>query len=230
MVDRRKAGAIVLFATLAAACAKPTVVPIEQPATAPLPEAFYQEAIARGEPVLAIDSAQSQAVVHVYRGGSLARFGHNHVVASRDLHGYVLLRNSNPQQADLYLPLASLTVDEPALRAEAGFDSTPSQNDIDGTRRNMLDKVLEADRYPYLSFHVTPNDDRTLNAEITLHGVTRTLQIPVEIETTTGHLRVSGHFSVNQTDFGITPFSAVGGALKVQDRIDLQFVVYARRP
>ena len=63
-------------------------------------------------------------------------------------------------RADLYVPLDTLVVDEPALRAEAGFDTQPSAADIAGTRRNMLEKVLEADRYPFALIAVKRSSDR----------------------------------------------------------------------
>jgi hypothetical protein len=36
------------------------------------------------------------------------------------------------------------------------------------------------------------------------------------------------HF--NQSDFGIVPVSVLGGAMQVQDRLDLQFRILAKAP
>jgi len=57
----------------------------------------------------------------------------------------------------------------------------------------------------------------------------KTLRLPVAIEPAAGELRAHGRFSLRQTEFGITPYSLLGGALQVQDRIDLEFEVRARR-
>jgi hypothetical protein len=37
-----------------------------------------------------------------------------------------------------------------------------------------------------------------------------------------------GRFSVNQSEWGITPFSILGGALQVRDRVDIRFTIEAR--
>lgn len=233
---RARLAAILLSGSLLAACAliEPPPAPVAKPAPPDLSAPFYRDAAARGEAVYAIDTQRSLAVMRVYRGGRLARFGHDHVVASRALQGFALLaRAAAESRADLYIPLDMLTVDEPALRAEAGFETTPTAADAEGTRRNMLDKVLEAQRFPYAVLRLTRAAGElpavTLTAEITLHGVTRTVPVPVELDTAAGELRALGRFSLNQTDFGMTPYSVLGGALQVQDRVDVRFEIYARR-
>ncbi|MOA36179.1 hypothetical protein D3C78_1576880 [compost metagenome] len=42
-------------------------------------------------------------------------------------------------------------------------------------------------------------------------------------------LRVQGQLAFDQSSFGITPFSILGGALQVQDRVELRFDVHAAR-
>lgn len=193
------------------------------------PPGDYARAAARGERVYRLDPAQSTVVMRVYRAGALARFGHDHVVASRDVHGYVLLANdAGERRADLYAPLASLSVDEPALRAQAGFDTQPSQRDIEGTRRNMLAKVLEVGRFPFVSLHVdrVTGDPPMLEADaaVTLHGETRTQRMALQLDAASAEtIYARGHFSIKQTDFGIVPYSLFGGALSVGDRVDIEF-------
>ena len=68
-----------------------------------------------------------------------------------------------------------------------------------------------------------------LEAEVSLHGVTRPMRIPAKIDSGGERIDVSGSFAINQTDFGIEPFSVLGGALAVQDRIDLSFAIRATR-
>ncbi|MCK7496220.1 MAG: YceI family protein [Comamonadaceae bacterium] len=182
-----------------------------------------------------IDAQQSLVTVRVYRGGRLARLGHDHVVASRAVEGLVLrARAPAEMRADLHMALESLTVDEPELRnAAAGLDTTPSAADIEGTRRNMLDKTLEAARYPYVTLALTHASGElpkpTLHVAITLHDVTRSYPIPVEIDAGDDRLRARGRFTLLQTDHGISPFSIFGGALEVQDRLDIEFDLQARR-
>lgn len=233
-VSRSATGAALLaLALLVTACA-PLPPVAERPQPPPLPEADYAAARARGEAVYRIDGPRSLVTVRVYRGGRLASFGHDHVVASRAVEGLVLVASTPANaRADLRMALDSLTVDEPALRAAAGLATTPSAADIEGTRRNMLDKTLEADRFPYVTLaltHAAGAPPRlTLNAAITLHGVTRVQPVSVEIEPDGDDLRARGRFALLQSDHGMTPFSILGGALEVQDRLDIEFDLRARR-
>jgi hypothetical protein len=224
--------AVVVLAGLVSACAPPIreQAPAEKRSPADFPEAYYREAAAQGKPVFRVDPVASLVVIEVRRAGSLARLGHDHVVASHDVEGYVA---SEDGRADFYVQLERLVVDEPALRAEAGFDTQPSEADIAGTRGNMLERVLEAGEFPFALIHVSGVEARErgvrLTVAITLHGTTRMLQVPAQIETDAGEMSVTGRLAFDQTDFGISPFSILGGAIQVQNRVDLRFKIRARR-
>lgn len=218
---------IVLCAALLTACAPrlPAPAPTAQ-VPVDFPEAYYRQAQLQGRKVLRVDPDRSIVAIEVQRAGTLARLGHNHVVSSHHVQGYVASRE---ERADLYIALNRLAVDEPGLRAEAGFDTQPSADAVEGTRRNMLNKVLEAQRFPFVLIHATRAHTASpaLQVAITLHGATRTFDVPAQIETDKDSITVTGRMALNQTDFGIVPFSVLGGALQVRDRIDLRFRIVA---
>ena len=220
--------AAVLGAALLAACApQPPAKPAAEAVPADFPQAYYLQAAAAGKPVFRIDPSRSLVVVEVRRGGSLSRFGHDHVVASHDVTGFVA---PGEGRSDLYVALDRLIVDEPELRAEAGFDTQPSEADIAGTRRNMLEHVLDAGQYPFALIRVTNSGEPLLpklEVAITLHGVTRTQRIAAQVRIGE-EFDVSGRLALDQADFGITPFSILGGAIQVQDRVELRFRIHAR--
>ena len=233
MSDVRRALVVAtLVAGLVSACAPqvPLLIRADEQSPASFPEQYYQQAIERRRPVFSVDPARSLVVVEVRRGGSLARLGHDHVVAIHDVRGYVA---PDEGRADLYVQLDRLVVDEPELRAEAGFDTQPSAADVAGTRQNMLEKVLEVDRHPFALVSVIGDTagDRgpSLNVSITLHGVTRAFQIPAKIERGADAFGVTGELALDQTDFGIVPFSILGGAIQVLDKVNLRFRIHARR-
>ena len=67
-----------------------------------------------------------------------------------------------------------------------------------------------------------------LRVRINLHGVTRDVETPAQIqELPGGAVLVSGRLEIRQSDFGIVPYSVLGGALQVQDRLDLRFRIHA---
>ncbi|MGV7206850.1 YceI family protein [Oxalobacteraceae bacterium A2-2] len=175
---------------------------------------------------LRIDSKRSLIAVTVRRGGLLARLGHDHVVASRHIEGSVAAdRNS----AEFQFRLDQMTVDEAELRTAAGLDKQPDAEAIEGTRRNMLTKVLDAERYPLVKVRAQrgASAGAPMQVAITLHGVTRVMTIPVQLADGANAITASGTVNLKQTDFGITPFSLFGGALAVQDQLELRFTLAA---
>jgi hypothetical protein len=213
-------------AIVLAACA-PAPPGVEPPSRPPeFPEAIYRRDAAAGMDVYRVDPAASRVVVLVRRGGSLARLGHDHVVASRDVEGYVEARVG---KADLYVPLDRMTVDEPALRAEAGLDGTPSAADVAGTRDNMRYRVLHTERSPFATIAVRRLPDGRFAVAITLNGVTRTQELPIAVTADAATLDAHGRFALAQTDFGLEPLSLLNGAIAVVDRLDLAFDIRARR-
>ena len=220
---------LLLLALLAGCAGAPVRPPAGQPpAPAQGAEEWYRAAAAAGRPVYAIDPAQSLVAVTVRRSGALARLGHDHVVASRTLQGYAA---PDDQRADLHFMLAEMSVDEPGLRAEAGLDTTPSADAIDGTRHNMLDRVLEAELFPQVLLHAERIDGAPgmLRLAITLHGVTRSFDVPTMVERSAEAISASGTLQLRQTDFGIVPMSLLGGAIAVRDELDLRFRIAGRR-
>ena len=198
--------------------------------------AEYQ-AQAAGGAVYAVDAAASTVRIYAYRAGAAAKFGHNHVLGVTQLAGYVSLPSAQPADArfELCVPLADLVIDDPAAREETGgnFAGRRSAADIEGTRANLLGaRGLQADRFPLVRLRslAVEGDWPMLVAqvEITLHGVTRTQPVLLEVRRDDAQLIVSGAMTLRQSDFGVTPFSALGGLLQVQDVVALRFRLVAR--
>ena len=225
-----------LLMSLSASCADDAadVVPVQTTGDSPetFPFEVYQQAEGRGEVVYKIDPATSTAIVRVSRAGFLAWLGHDHIVASHEVGGYVLLPDpagtSSGARADLYLPLASLSVDEAELLKAAGLDSEPSAKDIEIMRTRMLNS-LEAPAYPWLTVNVLMISGDAIFANLDLHGVRRSYRIPVKIEFDDDILEVTGEFTLSQTEHGIKPFRAFAGALSVSDELAVSFELIARR-
>ncbi|MBV7535171.1 YceI family protein [Duganella sp. sic0402] len=216
-----------LSAALLALSACSPLPPPAAPASPPPHAAAVQaQQPADSGPLLHIDSARSLIVATVRRGGMLARLGHDHVVASHAISGSV---SPSRNHADFTFRLDQMKIDEADLRQAAGLEKQPSADAIEGTRFNMLNKVLDADRYPLVRVQAERlATDQPLRVAITLHGVTRTLEVPVELREEAGAIQVKGAFTLKQTDFGLTPFSVMAGAMSVQDQMELRFDLLAK--
>jgi hypothetical protein len=223
------AAAVPALALAACAAHAPRAPDAETQAPPDFPERSYRQAAASGSPVYRVDPASSRVLIVVRRAGALARLGHDHVVAGRDVRGYVAPAQG---RSDLYVRLDRLTVDEPGLRAEAKLDTQPSDEDIAGTRRNML-AALKAAAHPFARIGIERRDtdgaESRLAVAVTLNGVTRTRQVPVRIVADRDEIVVTGALSLTQTEFGIEPLSVLGGAIQVRDLVDLRYEIHARR-
>ncbi|NML15674.1 YceI family protein [Azohydromonas caseinilytica] len=204
-------------------------------AAAPSPAASVPAASSPGAALPAgdyvLDAGRSELAVLVRRGGALARLGHDHVVSHPALQGWLRLpAGPGEAQGEITVALHGLVVDEPALRARYALDTQPSAAAIEGTRQNMLQRVLQADAFPLARVRLwaAAHPGAEVQAEITLHGVTRRQRVPVDWSVAEGELRARGRLALLQSDFGIEPLSVLGGALRVEDRLDIGFELRAQ--
>jgi len=231
---------VLLTACQAPAPRSTTDTPTEV-AAAPSDEALraeYASLAQRGGQLYVIDAARSRLLIYAYRGGTMARLGHNHVLRATQINGYVHVPASaaaTGARFDLRVPLAQLLIDEPELRAATGdaFAGERSAADIASTQHNMLGPDnLDAARFPDVRVHASAisGDWPALVAdiEITLHGVTRAMTVPLLVHHEQAELTVTGALALRQSDFGITPYSALLGLLAVQDAVTIRFELIAR--
>jgi polyisoprenoid-binding protein YceI len=213
----------VAMVVLLASCGRQLAPQAPGPETDP---GAYRAKAAAGLAVYAVDPHASLVAVTVRRAGLMARLGHDHVVASHTLAGFVAPDAGN---ADVSFRVDQMTVDEPQLLRDAGIDKQPSAQAVEGTRTNMLGPVLEAQRYPLVMLHAQRQADGRLGVAITLHGATRSLALPAAVRIDAAQVTASGTARLKQTDFGITPFSVGGGLLSVQDELEVRYHIVARR-
>jgi polyisoprenoid-binding protein YceI len=182
--------------------------------------------------VFTLDPDQSAVRIHVFRGGQAAKAGHNHVLSAPHFTGFFYLPRSGPAAGrfDLEFRLDQLEVDNPAYRAVLGsaFSSSLSAQSIERLRANMLGAGnLQADRFPLVrvqSLRIIGEPPKfAARVRIELHGQSRELWIPLTVEGLPDHLSVSGAFVLRQTDFGVQPYSAMGGLLAVRDEVVVEF-------
>ena len=172
--------------------------------------------------------------MHVARAGTMKNAGHDHVIASTDIDGYVLIDDdASVSRADLRMPLHSLIVDDVTYRERYGLEGDVSESTIEGTTRNMQDKVLQSAWYPVVEVHAqfaaAGDQPPLLSVAITLHGTTFDYLMPAQLAIEPDKVTVSGSLKVQHSDFGLVPFSAAGGLLKVADEVAVDFELVATR-
>jgi len=186
--------------------------------------------------VYKIDTTRSRADIVVRRGGALARFGHDHTVSATSIEGFALsgTKDFKKSRADLRLALNSLVVDDPIIRNRFALDTRPTEQDIRKTTENMQGKVLQTDVWPevLLNIAISGGTREAPEALLTvhLHGTEHQLPITFSLEGSgTEQLHATGSFRLQQSDYGIEPFTILGGALQVLDPVEVTFDLVAYR-
>jgi YceI-like protein len=230
-----------LLAAILAGC--PLRPPAAPPPAAALPQTLASHA---GTPYDIVPQA-SLITILVYRGGTLASAGHNHVIASHDLSGTIYVPADVMRSSfEVHIPVATLTVDEAALRAQqapADFPPDVSEGAKEGTRHNMLGPaLLDAEHNPQIVLQALPlqrpapaagaaaaaADSVLARVQCAVRGEVRSFTVPVHYERGEAAVTVSGELALRQTELGLTPFSAMLGALQVQDEMHIGFRIVAR--
>jgi hypothetical protein len=185
-----------------------------------------------------VDESRSELRILVYKGGPLARLGHNHVMVNRALRGEVKLADSG-SGFSLDVPAAGFLVDDAQARREEGadFGSEVSDDAKSGTLRNMLSSaVLDADEFPAITLRsiavASPNGATGSGAMIAtvaieVAGHDSTIDVPFTVQSDSNQLAATGSFDVRQSQLGLTPYSLMLGALQVQDGMTIKFKIVA---
>jgi len=190
--------------------------------------------------VLRWDAAASQVRIHVFRGGRAERLGHNHVITAPVFAGYGFVPAAagaqgpfDAVQADIEVALDALVVDPPMGEAASSARGAITPEAAAATREHMLGQDgLQAQRYPYVWLHVGPASGvlPLLAARVTmeLHGRTQDWLLPLSVVLEPATVRVQGAFALRQSDFGLQPYTVLGGLLAVRDELIVEFTLVGR--
>ena len=90
-----------------------------------------------------------------------------------------------------------------------------------------------ASRWPLVRLQVThaggEPPDVQLNLTLELNGAEQVLQVPAQLALSADGLTATGRFTLQQSAWGIEPYSALGGGLRVADRVEIHFRLAATR-
>jgi polyisoprenoid-binding protein YceI len=150
--------------------------------------------------------------VHTKRGGAAAKAGH-------DLELHVTAWEAS---LDLDAPGAELTADATSLRVEQGTGGMQElgDEDKDNIRQTIDDDVLKQQNITFCSSSFEPAGEGRyrVEGELTLAGATQ----PIAFDLSVGEDgKVDARATVTQTRWGVKPFSALFGTLKVLDDVEV---------
>lgn len=146
--------------------------------------------------------------VHTGKGGAIAKAGHNLVI------------EVTRWQASLTGDALELTADARSLRVRSGSGGLSPLGDEEkaGIAQTIDEEVLEGGSIVYRSSRVTERPDGyDVEGELELLGARH----PVAFDLALDDGRLTGRAKFKQTDFGMKPYSALFGTLKVADSVEV---------
>ena len=148
--------------------------------------------------------------VRTRRGGAAAKAGHDLLLHVTAWEGTLTIGDDGAPAA------AELTADASSLRVQRGTGGMKALDDADRANINQTidDEVLERRDIAYRSIAV---DGSRVEGELTLAGKTR----PLALELTVDEGSVRGSATITQSDWGMKPYSALFGTLKVLDEVEI---------
>jgi polyisoprenoid-binding protein YceI len=154
--------------------------------------------------------------VHTERGGAAAKAGHDLVIHVTAWDADLTL-GDDPAESTM-----SLRADARSLRVIEGTGGMQSlgEDDVASIHQTIDEEVLRRQDISFRSTSVEADGD-TLRArgELTVAGSTGPIEFDL-VDAGGGELR--GSALVVQTDFGMKPYSALFGALKVRDEVRVE--------
>jgi polyisoprenoid-binding protein YceI len=180
--------------------------------------------------VWSIAPDRSAVRIYVGKSGLFSGAGHTHEVVASGLSGSVRLDPQHLEQAEVML-----TFDASALKVTG--EGEPAK-DVPEVQRVMLsERVLDVAKYPTIVFRSQHVDvgrpagesiHLRVVGDMTLHGVTRRIDVPVDVKLGPDRLTGTGSVIIKQTTFGIQPVSAGLGTVKVKDEVSVSFTFAAQ--
>jgi len=166
--------------------------------------------------------------LHTGVEGKAARLGHDLVLALDDWSGEVVVDDEVPVSAVLRARVQS-------LRVESGSGGAKPLSDRDRrTIRANAVSALRGDQFPEIVFTASSATSVpggfTLHGELAISGRVRPREVDVRVAEDTGGWSVAVRTEVAQTDHDVAPYSAMLGALRLRDRVDVAFDAAVPRP
>lgn len=175
-----------------------------------------------------IDAGRSSFTVQAFATGLLSFVGHNPTFAVGRYGGEIQFASGNTEVDSMLLVIQAETLS--LLDKMSDKDAAEIEN-------TMRKNVLETTQFPeivFVSKDVSLQQISggrfavTATGFLSLHGETRERTIEAEAVINDGNIRAQGELMLRQSDFNIEQVKALGGTLKVKDKVEIFFDIEAQ--
>jgi len=173
-----------------------------------------------------LGTKSGRIVLRTYRDGLAATAGHDLIIDLPSWSGELTVDDDKAPEA------LEVHIDIGALRIRDGTGGLKPLTDRDRNEiANTTRRLLATERYPEAVFTATRFDfngeSGVIEGNLSLRGVSRPFRLQVA-QSELGTYQGTG--TVVQSAYGIKPYTAFFGALKVRDTVDVEVEVTVRAP
>ena len=166
--------------------------------------------------VHALGPADGELLVFTYREGVAQKVGHDLILAATVWQATIEV-DAGGQPASV-----SLQADPRGLQVRQGLHGAKPLSDSDraSIRDNIVKKVLGTQPVTFQASSVETTDGRVAaSGQLALHGTSRPVAFAGALDDSG---RATGTLTLRQSDWGITPYKALMGALRVRDEVEVR--------
>lgn len=171
-----------------------------------------------------LDASRSQFAAHTKKAGLLSGLGHDHIIGTpsnrKAITGRLNLKNDLPDSGEVVIQAKELLV----------LDTGVDENDKKEIYQSLHSaKGIDSEKFPEIKFTAKSIKKEGTNFNIQgdfhLHGVSKSISVPATVRYVNfgKEIEVNGSFTIKQSEFGIEPFSAGMGTVKVADPVLIKF-------
>lgn len=158
--------------------------------------------------------------IHTDVGGRASRFGHRLTITLLDWSARVEFSDSAPSSVRASAKTAELEITE-------GTGGVTPITDIDrGVIKRTALKSLDVDSHPTATFTSTDiskdSANYLLKGTLEIRGRQQECEIAVSVSESDSTAQIEAELPVVQSDFGVKPYSAILGTLKVVDEVKVR--------
>jgi polyisoprenoid-binding protein YceI len=161
-------------------------------------------------------------LVRTARSGLGARAGHDLTLEVTRWRGSAALDSASPASSAVAVEAEVASIE---VREGTGGVKPLTDSDRAEIRKTMTGKILQAGRYPTINFQSTlvggSPEAFWIEGDLTIMGTTQ----PVTVHGSLAGGRARGSATITQSDWGIKPYSAFFGALRLRDEVEVEFDV-----
>lgn len=160
------------------------------------------------------DASQAELLVFTFKEGILSAMAHD-----LKLRATTLELDASDSHVRVKIDATSLRVVSPMKDGSETPGALPKMlyGEIE---KNAAGDVLNAKKFPEIIFESTAITETQVSGKLTLHGTTKEL-------TGKRTAKNTAEFSFDQRDFGIKPYSAMLGTLKVKPEVTIRVTISA---